>query len=253
MTRKDHWVGITAPVAATAEADNAATARPAAAAGDPPGHFVDALLEHHQSLRTLARGLARDRATAEDLVQATLERALRQAERFRAGTNLRAWLTRVMRNLFTDLCRRQAIERRLCVAPLLGDAPAPEAPAPCCYDLYSMADIMSAIDALDADHRTVFLMAHVKQLSYKTIGALLRIPVSTVGTRLLRARSTVRRRMVDERALRVAGVDPIDRGPGRPRRGGARPGPAAPSAPAASHLPRPARVSPIQRRSRATA
>jgi len=78
---------------------------------DEKQDFVAAVLRHRRALSTYAQMLARERTAAEDLTLDTLERALRAVTRFKAGTNLRAWLMRIMRNLFTDGCRRSAVIR----------------------------------------------------------------------------------------------------------------------------------------------
>jgi RNA polymerase sigma-70 factor (ECF subfamily) len=165
--------------------------------------FTASVLALYPILRAHARRLTRDRAAADDLVQATMERALGQPDSFRPGSNLRAWLTCVMINLFRDLCRRQSIERRALLTPPLSmmATGADERPTSSYLDLYTMADLMSALDVLDAENRNIFVLAHLKHLSYKAIGARLNIKVSTVGTRLLRARTRVRQRMEAARAL----------------------------------------------------
>src|SRR5712671_2464572 len=77
--------------------------------GDHPGacaSFGAMLLSRSRTLRAYANMLTGNRAAADDLLQDTFERALRGAAQFRAGSNLTAWLRRIMRNLFTDRCRQ---------------------------------------------------------------------------------------------------------------------------------------------------
>jgi RNA polymerase sigma-70 factor (ECF subfamily) len=71
------------------------------------------ILEHVTHLNALARFLARDRTLADDLVQETLLRALHYSEQFERGTNLRAWLTTILRNSYFNEKRSDARRRRL--------------------------------------------------------------------------------------------------------------------------------------------
>jgi RNA polymerase sigma-70 factor (ECF subfamily) len=136
--------------------------------------------------------LARDSALADDLVQDTLERALRAASQFRMGTSLRAWLLRIMRNLFTDGCRKSAHLQRL--GPEVADAlPAEDARGATLLDYVTTAAVHAALATMTPFHREIFVMAYMERLPYHAIARRLRIPVSTVGTRLWRAKGRVRR------------------------------------------------------------
>src|SRR5260370_39986022 len=66
----------------------------------------DQLMEHVPRLRRYARALINNRDLADDLVQDTLERALRHTEQFQSGTDLRAWLFTIMHNVFVNQARR---------------------------------------------------------------------------------------------------------------------------------------------------
>jgi len=144
--------------------------------------------------------LTRNPAAADDLVQDTIEKALRAARQFRSGTNLRAWLTRIMRNAFTDGCRSGArlvtIDRTDFWETALADTHAEqeqEQPTTLGFiDLVTMADVHLALKAIEPASRLIFTMAHIDGVSYGAIAVQLRIPVSTVGTRLMRARKKVR-------------------------------------------------------------
>jgi RNA polymerase sigma-70 factor (ECF subfamily) len=186
--------------------------------GTPDAGFVTALLRQHRELAAYARMLAREHTEAEDLLQDTLERALRAARRFRPGTNLHAWLTRIMRNLFTDRCRRSALIRNvnaLIVVPDVVTEPQPVSS----LDLVSMADVDAALAEIGDDHRQVFELAYVRRLSYGAIAKQLQIPLSTVGTRLWRAKAKLRRALrKSERVAFPPAVAANDvGGDGRPR------------------------------------
>jgi len=178
------------PVAS--EEPRAAGARGNGGGGGTPPEFVAAVLAERRALATYANLLARERTAAEDLLQDTLERALRAAWRFRPGTNLHAWLVRIMRNLFTDRCRRSALIRNVNARVLEADAVTEPAAPVSHLDLLSMADVEAALREIGPEHRKVFEMAYVQRLSYGAIAERLRIPLSTVGTRLWRAKAKLR-------------------------------------------------------------
>ena len=152
---------------------------------------VGALVREHESaLRATALRLCRDPAEASDLVQDTFERALRSRDRLRPGSNLRAWLLTILRNLFIDKCRRGAREPRSELKLELIDSafalPAPEAEPR--WASITGAHLREAVDKLSEDFRSVYLMHALEGRSYAEISTRLGIPGATVGTRLIRAR-----------------------------------------------------------------
>jgi RNA polymerase sigma-70 factor (ECF subfamily) len=166
--------------------------------------FRAQLVSHHGMLADLALFLTRDRAAADDLLQDTVERALRAARQFKAGTNMRAWLGRIMRNHFMDGCRHSMRVRALRADQVA--APEQDAPAaPSRLDLISMADVLDALRGMDAFHRDIFALAYIERMPYRGIARRLHIPVSTVGTRLWRAKAKLRRRL-ESRWFQAEGV-----------------------------------------------
>src|SRR3954451_2634151 len=71
-----------------------------------PMSVREQLLDHAPRLRRYARALIRNQELADDLVQDTLERALRHTDKFQSGTDLRAWLFTIMHNVFANQARR---------------------------------------------------------------------------------------------------------------------------------------------------
>jgi RNA polymerase sigma-70 factor, ECF subfamily len=128
---------------------------------------------------------------ARDLVQDTLERALRSFERFRPGTNLKAWLMTIMYNLYIDRYRRRRHEIATCPRVMVRlPSPDPD-PVPEWQEI-STDEVVQAVQLLDASARTVFERHFVQRQSYREISAELGVPQGTVGTRLLRARRKLR-------------------------------------------------------------
>ncbi|MFZ5446617.1 MAG: RNA polymerase sigma factor [Myxococcota bacterium] len=140
-------------------------------------------------LHQLALRLTRSPSDAQDLVQDTVERALRNQAAFDPKTSLQAWLTVILNNLFLDRCRRRHLQPQ----SLEGvDVPSPsrDEPEPLWATL-SEADVVAAAAALPDEFRAVFTL-HREGLGYQAIAERLGIPRATVGTRLLRARRLLR-------------------------------------------------------------
>jgi RNA polymerase sigma-70 factor (ECF subfamily) len=177
-----------------------------------PEGFAAAVLGHRPALIAFANLLTHDRVAADDLFQDTFERALRCAWQFRPGSNLPAWLRRIMRNLFTDRCRCKtrfvSIEDQDAADHLMFDVAAVEPAEPDYRQFVTLSDIELALDSIGRPLRDVFILAYLKRLPYQTIAARLDIPLSTVGSRLWRARAHVRGRLAQ---TAQAAVVPIAR------------------------------------------
>jgi RNA polymerase sigma-70 factor, ECF subfamily len=134
--------------------------------------------------------LAQDSFAADDLVQEAIERALLARARFQRGTHLEAWLGQILRNLFIDARRRALTRARFEQEGEIDEATA--APSGGIFDVLSGDDVASAVGHLEAAQREVFMLACLEGLTYQEIAARIGVPVSTVGTRLLRAKRKVR-------------------------------------------------------------
>jgi RNA polymerase sigma factor (sigma-70 family) len=189
-----------------------------------PDAFVDQLVTLRRALYQRGLFLEQDRTAAEDLTQETIERALQARHRFHVGSNLGAWVFSIMRNLFIDRRRRRAMHARLEERAywLFGRAPGSaahddvdardeEAAERCdlsrCVqppdedgagsplEVISTEDVTLAVATLAPAQREIFTLAYGQHLPYREIANRLGIPVSTAGTRLLRARAKVRARL----------------------------------------------------------
>jgi len=153
--------------------------------------FERAVVEHGPMLHKRASRLTRDAADASDLVQDTLERALRRPQGFRSGSNLRAWLLTIMTHLFIDRCRRGQRENQLAAvepdglaAPAIDEVPR--------WAELTQAEVRCALAQLDPTFREPYELHAIERLSYQAVALRLSIPVATVGTRLIRARQRLR-------------------------------------------------------------
>jgi RNA polymerase sigma-70 factor (ECF subfamily) len=161
----------------------------------------------------IAYRLAGQAATAEDLVQEALLRGYQAFDRFQAGTNFRAWIVRILTNIFINAYRRKAyIELSMDPA----DLPPKSAPSEpdsdesvtlsaeeLCKlgDLSKLKDrlgeaIVGALEKVPQDYRIVFLLSCLGEQSYADISKTLEIPMGTVMSRLYRARALLRGELV---------------------------------------------------------
>ena len=143
----------------------------------------DAVVAEIPRLRRYARALTGDTARADDLVQDTLERALKKWLLWRRGSDLRAWLFAVMHNLFVNQLR----------APRVVEFRADEAmPEPVVRatqtDGLALRDLERALAELSVDQREVLLLVALEELSYVEAARVLGVPLGTVMSRLSRAR-----------------------------------------------------------------
>jgi RNA polymerase sigma-70 factor, ECF subfamily len=161
-------------------------------APSPTRPLAERALDHVDELYSLARHLCGNTSDAEDLVQDTYARALAGAARFEDGTNLRAWLFRILRNCFIDQARRRKIVIETPDDTL--DAVAHEPWDPAALDqlrYLTAAEVTRAIAALPIEFRFVVLL-DVEGFSEAETADILRCPPGTVKSRLSRAKARLR-------------------------------------------------------------
>ena len=155
-----------------------------------PEAFRKQLLDALPRLRRYARTLSHDPGRVDDLVQATLERALSHWHQFDQRRDVLVWLLSIAHNAHVDQIRRDQhlslLEPEQLTA-LQDGLPAPPAPDP-----GLRMDLLAALARLSPDHREVMLLVGVEQLSYAECAEVLRVPVGTVMSRLSRARAAMR-------------------------------------------------------------
>ncbi len=151
-----------------------------------PRWFTDELPTHVPSLTRRARRLCRTVTAADDLVQDTLERALRHVEQFERGTNLRAWLHRILFHLFVSSHRREQRERL--GLDRLGHLAAVKAPSWTTPIPAARQRLERLFSTLPPPMQSVVALVDLDELSYREAARELNIPVGTVMSRLSRAR-----------------------------------------------------------------
>lgn len=141
------------------------------------------------TLRRFARSLTRDAARADDLVQDTVERALKRIDSFEEGSNLKAWMFTIMRNHFISECRRPR--------PVAGseeiDSGQYEMPIPGAQqDTVELKEFLAAFSNLDQAEQELLILAGLENVPYPDIAKILDCAVGTVKSRVARARMRLR-------------------------------------------------------------
>ena len=157
--------------------------------------FADELVDQLPRLVAFARSLAFDLDDAEDLAQETLVRAVAARERFRPGTNMRAWLFTILRNV--HLNRRRSRLRRPATLSLDGDEELALEPAVDAHVIArsDAADVLAALRRLPPSFAAPLHLLAVEQLTYAEVAAVLDVPVGTVMSRIYRARRLLSARL----------------------------------------------------------
>jgi len=171
--------------------------------------FSDMAMEYMPSLYTAALRMTRNPADAEDLVQETYLKAYRAFNSFSEGTNLKAWLYRILTNTYINTYRAKKrrpeesdiddlenfyLYRRL--GGLEGAAAGRSAEDEV-LDHFTETEVKEAIEALPEQFRMAVLLGDVEGFSYKEIAAILDVPIGTVMSRLHRGRRALQKRLYE--------------------------------------------------------
>jgi RNA polymerase sigma-70 factor (ECF subfamily) len=171
--------------------------------------FADQAMEFMPSLYTAALRMTRNPADAEDLVQETYLKAYRAFHTFQQGTNLKAWLYRILTNTFINAYRSKKrkpeqsdiediedlyLYRRLggLEAAAAGRSAEEEV-----LDHITDTDVKAALESLPDNFRMAVLLADVEGFSYKEIAEILDIPIGTVMSRLHRGRRALQKALFE--------------------------------------------------------
>jgi RNA polymerase sigma-70 factor (ECF subfamily) len=171
--------------------------------------FSDLAMEHMPSLYTAALRMTRNPADAEDLVQETYLKAYRAFNSFTEGTNLKAWLYRILTNTYINTYRAKKrrpeesdiddlenfyLYRRLggLEGAIAGRSAEDEV-----LDHITETEVKEAIEALPEQFRMAVLLGDVEGFSYKEIAEILDVPIGTVMSRLHRGRRALQKRLYE--------------------------------------------------------
>jgi RNA polymerase sigma-70 factor (ECF subfamily) len=171
--------------------------------------FVEQTMPFMDSLYSAALRMTRNPSDAEDLVQETYLKAYRGFESYTEGTNLKAWLYRILTNTFINTYRSRKrrpeeqelddsedfyLYRRLggIEAAQMGRSAEDEM-----FDWFTDTEVKEALEALPEQFRMAVLLADVEGFSYKEIADILEIPIGTVMSRLHRGRRGLQKRLYE--------------------------------------------------------
>ena len=167
--------------------------------------FEEDALELSDQVFRVARGLVNSREEAEDLVQQTYKRAFRSWRSFTPGTNLRAWLLRILTNLNIDRARRD--QRRPQTQPMeetdyflynrLEQSAGEPLEEDRVVERLSQDDVVGALSAVPHDFRDVLVLVDIGDFSYQDAAQILDIPIGTVMSRLHRARRVLKQELAE--------------------------------------------------------
>lgn len=179
------------------------TPTPGASWGEVPPFEMDAYA-HIDALYSMALRLTQNEDAAADLLQDTLLKAYRFYHRFNPGTNMRAWLFKVMFNVFYNTCRKDRQNFRLqqeanaephheqfMSSATLGAAHVESL----ILDQMTSREIANKVEGLPEEFRTAVMLCDVHGFSYKEIADILNCPVGTVMSRLHRGRKLLKQEL----------------------------------------------------------
>jgi RNA polymerase sigma-70 factor (ECF subfamily) len=169
----------------------------------PSGGLHELIDAHYEALYRYAYRLSGSAADAEDLTQETFGKALARLPQLREPERARAWLFRILRNLYLHKVRDQKRHKVVpldAVGDLAGRDAAPEMP-----DI-DPAKLQQALNELDEAFRTPIILFYFEEFSYRDIAEQMDLPIGTVMSRLARAKAYLRSRL-------APGPDPDGGGP----------------------------------------
>lgn len=145
----------------------------------------ESLVDEMDKLHRFARKLCRNEHDAEDLLQATVLKALEKKDMFKEGTNLFSWTSKIMYNDFVSGYRRKVkFETQYdCESFIMNQSADPAQD-----NISELSQVNEAMDLLSDEHKTVLICVCVKGMKYQEVAEMLDIPVGTVRSRLSRAR-----------------------------------------------------------------
>jgi RNA polymerase sigma-70 factor (ECF subfamily) len=175
--------------------------------GPAKSEFEALALEHMDALYASALRLTRSPKDAEDLVQDTYLKAFRFFSSFEQGTNIKAWLFKILTNTFINKYRRKVKEKEMADAPAedvmldrfvsSDQVRALQDPEGDYFNKLLSDEVVEALDQVPVDFRMVVILSDIQDFSYKEIAEIVGCPVGTVMSRLFRGRRILQKQLYD--------------------------------------------------------
>ncbi|MFH2005964.1 MAG: sigma-70 family RNA polymerase sigma factor [bacterium] len=165
--------------------------------------FEALVMPHLEALYGTAVRMTRNPQEADDLLQDSCLKAFRFLDKYQRGTNFKAWIFKILTNVFINRYRKAQRDREIRNevemdghhAHILAQGPTREAqwPEEAILDHLMSEDIRAALEKLPPDFRMAIILSDVEEFSYKEIAEIMDCPVGTVMSRLYRARRQLQR------------------------------------------------------------
>jgi len=165
--------------------------------------FTEEALSHMDAMYGVACRLTRNPTEAEDLVQDALVKAIRARDQFNTGTNLKAWMFRILTNTFINKYRRGGLEKSVLEGPdadPLADGWVSAStmrqlrePEQIALRPIVAGEVGKALDALPAEFKLAVVLCDVEEFSYEEIADIMQCPIGTVMSRLHRGRKLLQK------------------------------------------------------------
>lgn len=177
---------------------------------DTRKEFEELAMPHVDSLYNMAVRMSTNKEDAEDLVQETYLKAYRFFDTFQKGTNVKAWLFKILRNTFINKYRKaisspsevlyEDIELVSSYVSNNNEPDTKESIDTLKSKVESLDDILgddikNAIDSLPIEYREAIIYSDIEELTYKDIAEIINVPIGTVKSRINRARSLLRKNL----------------------------------------------------------
>ena len=172
--------------------------------------FEDVAMEHLDSLYSMAIRLVFNKEEAEDLVQETYLKAYRFFNTFQKGTNIKAWLFKILRNTFINKYRKtvnlpseilyedvESVNSNLSYKQESDSGELTDTLESKYIELGNLMedDVKQAIDSLSIEYREAILLSDVEGLSYQEIAEIANVPIGTIKSRLNRGRKLLQKKL----------------------------------------------------------
>lgn len=174
--------------------------------------FEETAMEHIDSLYNMALRLVFNKEEAEDLVQETYLKAYRFFDSFQKGTNIKAWLYKILKNTFINKYRKEiatpgeilyedleAVNSGLAYKQETNSTELADTLESKYADFSGLLEdnVKQALDSLPAEYREAILLSDVEELSYQDIAEIANVPIGTIKSRLNRGRKLLQKKLFE--------------------------------------------------------